>query len=367
MLKDMFNLEKFCFAHQLINWYQAHKRDLPWRRTKVAYQIWLSEIILQQTRVAQGLPYYERFMAKYPNIHALAEASEQDILRLWQGLGYYTRARKLHACAMKVVVDYQGVFPKNYLSLLKLPGIGPYTAAAIASIAFDERVAVIDGNVYRVLARIFGIEAAINSTEGKAIFHSLANQLIDTNAPAIYNQAIMEFGALHCTPKQPKCLACVFKSNCKAFLTGQQTVLPNKLPKAIAKKRFFHYLVMRDQQGNFFMNIRKKGDIWQGLYDFYLLERHETLDTEQLLTDPLIALAKQYQLEINLVPKRYKHILTHQVLYATFFTLTINEAFLQAAQKCLQSHQLTAFAPHQAHNLPKPKLICCFLADFYYI
>ena len=353
------------FSTQLITWYQQHQRMLPWRETKDPYKIWLSEIILQQTRVTQGLPYYNRFIDQYPTVYDLAKASETEILRLWQGLGYYTRARNLHACARTVVNQFQGQFPNNYKTLLTLPGIGPYTAAAIASIAFKEVVPVVDGNVYRVLARVLGIEIPINSTKGRNIFNKLAQELIATTAPDIYNQAVMDFGALQCTPANPLCISCIFNTSCLAFLTGKQHQLPIKLPRIKTKKRFFHYIVI--EIGNeLLMGPRTKGDIWTGLYDFYLIEDNKLNEFGQL-TDELVDLIKRHGLAIEKKPKLYKHLLTHQTLYATFFRVVATAAFIKEAQTLFKNHCLNSFSPEITKLLPKPKLICNFLEEFVYI
>ena len=354
------------FAIKLIEWYQHHHRALPWRETKDPYKIWLSEIILQQTRVAQGLPYYQRFIENYPTIHDLAAASETSILRMWQGLGYYTRARNLHACARTIVTQFQGKFPNNYKALLSLPGIGVYTAAAIASIAFKEPIAVIDGNVYRVLARIFGIETAINSTKGKHIFNQLAQTLISKTAPDIYNQAIMEFGAIQCTPLKPLCNTCIFKIDCSAFLANKQHQLPVKEAKVKIKQRFFHYLCIQLDDDQLLMKSRKPGDIWTGLYDFYLVEESECKEFEEL-EDELVQLIKSHQLYIEKVPTVYKHILTHRVLYASFFKIIATRAFIADA-KILSKDSLTdTFSIDATKSLPKPKLICNFLEEYLYI
>jgi len=353
------------FATQLTKWYQQHQRILPWRATKDPYKIWLSEIILQQTRVAQGLPYYNRFIEQYPTIYDLAAASETEVLRLWQGLGYYTRARNLHACARTVVNQFQGQFPNNYKELLTLPGIGPYTAAAIASIAFKEAVPVVDGNVYRVLSRIFNIEVPINTNKGKHIFNELAQRLIDLTAPDVYNQAIMDFGAIQCTPVKPICISCIFNTSCLAFVMGKQNQLPIKLPNIKSKKRFFHYIII-EIGDELLMSLRKEGDIWEGLYDFYLIEGDKLNEFEQL-TDELVDLIKRHQLPIEKKPKLYKHMLTHRTLYALFFRVVATAAFMKEAQVLFKNSEINSFSPESIKLLPKPKLICNFLEEFVYI
>src|SRR5688500_5070797 len=272
------------FSDKVVEWYNVNKRDLPWRDTKDPYKVWLSEIILQQTRVNQGMPYYLRFIEKFPNVHALASASEQEVLRLWQGLGYYTRARNLHKCAKQVVAVFNGEFPNTFENLLKLPGIGEYTAAAIASFSFKEPVAVVDGNVFRVLSRVFGIENEINSVEGKKIFTDLANSLINKKSPDFHNQAIMEFGALHCIPKSPLCLTCPFQSACVAAQRNLQSLLPRKAKSKPSRKRYFYYFVVQKGK-SLLMKKRDQKDIWHGLYDFHLLERNRPIKIEKLLEE----------------------------------------------------------------------------------
>lgn len=353
------------FAILLMEWYHHHHRPLPWRETSDPYKIWLSEIILQQTRVAQGMPYYHRFVEQYPTVYELAAASETEVLRTWQGLGYYSRARNLHACARVVVDQYNGKFPNNYKDLLKLPGIGPYTAAAIASIAFQEAVPVIDGNVFRVLARIFGIETPINSTQGRHVFNQLAQRLISTTAPNIYNQAIMEFGAIQCTPVKPLCRSCIFQLDCIAFRTNQQDKLPVKQPTVKVKQRFFHYLVI--QVGDhLLMKVRKKGDIWEGLYDFYLVEDSQPHELEHL-RDELITLIQKHQLQVVKQPKLYKHVLTHRIIYASFFKIMATPAFMEEAAPLLQNSAAEIFHLEHTESLPKSVLICNFLKESLYM
>ncbi len=227
-------------------WYLINQRDLPWRRSKNPYLIWLSEIILQQTRIAQGISYYEKFANEFVDIFALARADEKHILKLWQGLGYYSRARNLHATAKIIAEKYQGQFPKTYEELIALKGVGDYTASAIASIAFDQAHAVVDGNVYRVLSRVFGISTPINESKGIKEFKLLAQTLLHIEDPGTYNQALMEFGALICTPKKPKCGSCIFNDSCYALQNKTIDTLPVKLKKLKVKKRYFNYLVVDD-------------------------------------------------------------------------------------------------------------------------
>ena len=349
------------FTTQLINWYHQHKRILPWRNTNDPYKIWLSEIILQQTRVAQGLPYYQRFVTQYPTIHALAQATEEQVLRLWQGLGYYTRARNLHTCARTIVAQFEGIFPNNYQILLSLKGIGPYTAAAIASIAFKEPSAVVDGNVYRVLARVFGISSDIASTKGKKDFYTLASSLVPHGEPDIYSQAIMEFGALQCTP-QPSCATCMLQQDCNAFVTKRQSLLPVNNRKIKLKKRFFNYIVL--QYGNtIYMRRREKKDIWKGLYDFYLVETDKVVKVKQLNDDLVIKLTT-HQLPIAHGVQQYHHTLTHQKLLVNFTIVQVNSHFLNNAQPLLDQYKLYPFTLTATQELPKPILTHNFLKWF---
>jgi A/G-specific adenine glycosylase len=230
---------------KLLDWYKKNGRELPWRKTHDPYIIWLSEIILQQTRIEQGLPYFEKFVSKYPKVKDLANASEDEVLRLWQGLGYYSRARNLHFTAKTIVQDYQAQFPNSFNEIKALKGVGDYTASLIASVCFGVPEAVVDGNVYRVLARLFGIETPINTTKAKKEFKELANQIIDKESPGDFNQAIMDFGAMVCRPANPDCIHCIFKTVCKANQNKLQTVLPKKLPKQKSKNRNFHYFVFQ--------------------------------------------------------------------------------------------------------------------------
>lgn len=341
-------------AAALLAWYPRHQRDLPWRHTRDPYAIWLSEVILQQTRVAQGLPYYETFLAAYPTVQNLAAAPEAEVLRYWQGLGYYSRARNMHRTAQQVVGEYGGKFPSTYAELLKLRGIGPYTAAAIASFAFDEAVAVLDGNVYRVLARIFGLHSDIAAPSSRKEFQALADQHIPASTPADFNQAIMEFGAIQCTPAKPDCLFCPMQSPCWAFQHGQVALLPVKSKAKASRTRYFHYFVLRHGEQTYLRERREK-DIWQGLYDFALAEttvpelppaelmRHldalgATLDTSQA-AEPSAA---------------YRHILSHQKLEARFHPLSLAQPLPAAT---LRDLGLRAYSADEIEALPKPKLI----------
>ena len=322
--------------------------------------IWLSEIILQQTRVAQGLPYFLKFIEAFPTVFDLANASETKVLRLWQGLGYYSRARNLHACAKSVVEKYDGKFPDNYRELLQLKGIGKYTAAAIASFAFHEPVPVVDGNVYRVLSRVFGIADDIGSSQGQKVFAQLAGELMDHDDPHDYNQAIMEFGATHCTPSGPDCHNCIFSDDCHANKHGLQRDLPVKLKKLKVKTRFFHYLVIQHKD-KILLKQRHQKDIWQGLYDFYLIE-----DTQPLNIDEIRRLQKSHWLtnqNLNLknLSNEYKHILTHQRIFARFFHVEPDDGF--SPDLLNQSDDFQFYSIDEINDLPKPILIDNYLNE----
>ena len=350
-------METKAFSEILIHWYHTKKRDLPWRKTKDPYKIWLSEVILQQTRVAQGSPYYEKFVENYPTVRALANADEQEVLRLWQGLGYYSRARNMYATAKIVVNDFDGIFPDNYEGLLKLKGIGPYTAAAIASFAFDEKVAVVDGNVFRVLARVFGIETDISSHEAKNIFSELANKLISTESPSTYNQAIMEFGAIHCTPSNPDCMYCVFADSCVANAKGMQTILPIKSKKVKVRNRFFDYFVI-EHNGTFLMHQRPEGDVWTGLNDFYLVENEEKLSQlDEIKCDFLQETLSKAIIKGH--SEIYVRILTHQRIEARFWHIVLNDEVATPIGYAFYSLD-------EVEVLPKPILIDKYLKSFWF-
>ena len=311
---------------------------------------------MQQTRVAQGLPYYRRFAEAFPTVHALAAAKQEQVLRLWQGLGYYSRARNLHRCAQEVVSKHDGQFPHIYRALLKLPGVGAYTAAAIASFAFNETVPVVDGNVYRVLSRVFGINDDIQSVGGQKKFRQQAEQLVPDGKANVYNQAIMEFGALQCTPVQPACLLCPLSAMCYAYQHGQQHALPVKAKKTKARVRFLHYFVIR-QGDTVRMKRRDESGIWAGLYDFYLVETPQQVTLEQL-DDPLLSLLLQQESTSVVVSPPYRHLLTHQRLHVTFYTITLSQYPENLAD---ESNCLQAYSVDELEQLPKPVLIDNFL------
>jgi A/G-specific adenine glycosylase len=298
--------------HLLItDWYRQNARSLPWRNTKNAYFIWLSEIILQQTRVNQGLNYFLKFQNNYPTVKHLAQASEQEVLADWQGLGYYSRARNLHFTAKIVANEFNGIFPSSFDEIKKLKGIGDYTASAIASFAFDLPHAVVDGNVFRVLSRLYDIETPIDSNEGKKIFDSLAKELLGENPPAIHNQAIMEFGALQCVPANPNCEICPFIAKCLAFKNKTITERPQKRGKIIPKNRYFHFLQF-DNGENILLEKRTSKDIWQHLFQFPLIETDHLSELEEIK----MQLIERFKITPRSVSNQIKHILTHQRIYA---------------------------------------------------
>lgn len=314
------------FSKTLNHWYSNNKRILPWRETKNPYYIWLSEIILQQTQVKQGLPYYEAFVAQYPTIFDLANAKESSVLKLWQGLGYYSRARNLHASAKYVANEFKGEFPNTYKDLLKLKGVGDYTASAIASICFNETTAVVDGNVYRVLSRYFGIDTPINSSKGAKEFKALAQELIDENNPADFNQAIMEFGAIQCKPKKPDCQTCPFQDSCIAFNNNTIGDLPVKIKSLKAKKKFFNFLIFISEDGRTILEKREGKGIWQNLYQFPLIETNKDMSIESF-QEKLEAhdLLNGGPFELLLYNKdSIIHKLSHQHLHTKFWIVNVN-------------------------------------------
>jgi len=341
-------------SNRLTHWYLQNKRDLPWRKTHEPYQIWLSEIMLQQTRIEQGLPYYYKFIEAYPSVFDLANAPADEVLKLWQGLGYYSRARNLHETAKYVASELNGKFPDSYKGLLKLKGVGDYTASAIASICYSEPVAVVDGNVYRVLSRIFGIDTPINSTAGIKEFKKLAQELLDKKDPATFNQAIMEFGALHCKPQNPKCDSCPFNDKCLALKNNSIKELPVKLKKTKIKKRYFNYLVFNLEDDKTILEQRTGKGIWNGLYQFPLVETEKLVQEEELVVlDDFIESVSNANIELELfneVPVVHK--LSHQHLFTRFWL--VNSKDLQENSVSLE----------KILDYPVPVLIENFLNEY---
>lgn len=314
------------FSEILLHWYEENRRDLPWRNTTDPYLIWISEIILQQTRVAQGFDYFMRFTERFPDVRSLAEAGEDEVLKYWQGLGYYSRARNLHTAAREIVNRFGGEFPRNYKEVLSLKGIGEYTAAAVCSFAWRQPYAVVDGNVYRVLSRVFGIESPIDSTAGKKEFAALAQLLLDRKRPDMYNQAIMDFGALQCVPKSPDCLFCPFRERCVAYAGGKINRLPVKEGKTVVKPRYFNYLHVRCGE-QILIGRRSGKDIWQNLYEFPLIETLQAMEWEELVKQEEFVRLLGGVREMKMVRMRseMKHVLSHRVIYARFYELEIKE------------------------------------------
>ena len=303
----------------LMDWYRKNQRDLPWRRTNDPYAIWLSEVILQQTRVEQGMPYWLRFMEDFPTVTDLADADEREVLRLWQGLGYYSRARNLHAAAKVIRDEYNGVFPNQYEQIRALKGIGDYTAAAIGSIAFNLPYAVVDGNVYRFLSRIFTISTPIDSTNGKKEFSVLASELIDKSNPGIFNQAMMEFGAMLCKPSNPDCSICPFNQYCQSYAVNAVSEYPVKSKKIKTRNRYFDFLILSDEK-NTILQKREEKDIWQGLYQFPLIESENKNQSAVDLSNTNIAQhIKGTSYSMVKSSSVVKHVLSHQIIYAKFF------------------------------------------------
>lgn len=306
-----------------MKWYAENKRDLPWRQTKDPYLIWLSETILQQTRVEQGLPYYFRFAEQYPTVNDLAEADLDSILKLWQGLGYYSRARNMHITAIAIAKEYGGEFPKQYKAIRQMKGVGDYTAAAIMSFAYNETYATVDGNVYRVLSRIFGVDEYIDTSAGKKLFNALANDLLDQEDPGIYNQAIMDFGAMQCIPRSPNCEYCPFSNICIARKADLIKFLPRKKGKVKVSHRYFNYFDIRVGD-HVFLKRRGENDIWEGLYDFPLIETSKPSNLEVLMqTEEYKTLFKEQESITIEFAGEIKHILSHQIIHATFYKVDL--------------------------------------------
>lgn len=350
------------FTQTLLRWYPQNQRELPWRNTKDPYIIWLSEIILQQTRVAQGLPYFERFLAHYPTVEELAAAPVEEIMRLWQGLGYYSRARNLHQCARDIAFHKNGAFPKTYQELMQLKGVGKYTAAAIASFAYGEKTAVVDGNVFRVLSRYFGITADIGSSAGKKTFEKLANEAISPSYPDLYNQAIMEFGALQCTPKTPDCGTCPLQAGCFAFQKDLVRSLPVKEKKVkVSQRAFLYFHITCGEQ--LIIKERGENDIWQGLVDFPLEELND-LETINLRKSPLFLELQAFKPTIKYDPeKKYKHLLTHQKIFSNFVTFDVPEDQNSAINNWALRKGYFPVTETELEKLGKPNLIVRYLKD----
>ena len=332
------------FTNSLLSWHRKNARDLPWKESKDPYLIWISEIILQQTRVAQGTPYYLKFIERFPDVFSLARASEDEVMKFWEGLGYYSRARNLHYSAKKIVTDHDGKFPSTYENILGLKGVGPYTAAAISSFAFDLPYAVVDGNVYRVLARYFGIEKSIDETQTKKEMAALAQELIPDDKPAFFNQAIMDFGATVCTPDKPLCLFCPLQEHCLAWNKGISRLLPLRSKKIKKRERFLHFFLCLENNS---ITIRKRNQgIWKGLYELPMVEK-ETKG----------AILKRIPEETKLIGT-HQHLLTHQKLHLYFYQLP-------ALPSWISEKNLLRIPIHNWTKYSYPKPILTFLKDYF--
>lgn len=346
------------FTSRLIHWYDLNGRSLPWRDTRDPYHIWISEIILQQTRMDQGLSYYLRFLEAFPDVFSLASAREEQVLRLWQGLGYYSRARNLHQAAREVVEQHGGELPAHSTELVRLKGIGPYTAAAIASMAYGEAIPAVDGNVYRVLSRIFAVDYSIDTSRGKKVFHDLATNLLSEDRPGAFNQALMDFGSMVCKPANPLCHSCIFQHECLARQRGSAKMYPLRSRKTPGRKRYFNYFLFlaRDHEGLpvFFVQQRTGNDIWKNMYEFPLLESDHILPESAILNHTWW---EELGVEIDGLVFSWsavhlKHQLTHQTIYARFYQVEVNGG----SRDVLQKHfQLTR--PALFEELPKPRLV----------
>ena len=316
-------------AEKLIDWYCQNKRDLPWRKTSDPYKIWLSEIILQQTRVTQGWQYYDKMLEHFPTISALASASEEEVLRVWQGLGYYSRARNMHTASKEIMERFEGKFPADYEAVRSLKGIGEYTAAAILSFAWNLPYAVVDGNVYRVLSRLFAIELPIDSNKGKRFFFNLAQNLLPIGKAGVFNQALMEFGALQCVVRDPDCHLCPLQKECLGYAENKVSSYPVKSKKIGKKSRFFTYFYIHNDK-EIILTKRTDNDIWRGLFQFPLIEADHLLDISEINdSDFFTLLGSNAEVCIKSVIDMPKHILSHQILYTRFVEINVKEPLKQ--------------------------------------
>jgi A/G-specific adenine glycosylase len=349
------NTQKQYFTRALLSWNtNCNNRQMPWKGEKDPYRIWLSEIILQQTRVDQGLEYYNRFIKTYPSIQQLAAAPDEKVFKLWEGLGYYSRCKNLLATARHIANNLQGHFPDKYQDILQLKGVGPYTAAAIGSFAFNLPHAVVDGNVFRVLSRYFGITTPIDSTEGKKIFTQLAGELLHLPSPGLYNQALMDFGATVCKPQLPECSTCILNKQCKAFVNNAVSQYPVK-EKSIVKKTRWLYYILAWHNNTVYVRKRTSKDIWQNLYEFMLIEQTEAADVMAILPDALVKQINNNHCQVLHISNLYKQVLTHQTIYGQFISL-----------QCTKAPGITGYekvTKAALQQLPFPKFISNYLKD----
>jgi A/G-specific adenine glycosylase len=351
----MENQPKNNFTSNLLHWNKfSNNRVMPWKGEKDPYKIWISEIMLQQTRVEQGIGYFNRFMEAFPSIQDLAAADDDKVFKLWEGLGYYARCRNMLETARIVVSNYKSFFPNTYEQIANLKGIGPYTASAIASFAFNLPHAVVDGNVLRVLSRYFGISDPIDTTASRKKFNELANGLLNQENPAQYNQAIMDFGATICKPKAPLCNNCPLQTDCRALQSNLVDKLPIKSKRLIKKDRFFHYILFK-YENTIFCRKRIEKDIWQNLFEFYLVEADKMFTTKELFeSDGMVNILKDIHYEVKTISTMYKQQLTHQVITGVFYTVEV-ESFLELGAGFL------AVDETQIRSLPLPKFIFSYL------
>ena len=346
------------FFSRLLSWHAKNPRNLPWKKTNNPYFIWLSEIILQQTRVEQGLPYYERFIKKFPIIKKLAEADEEEVLKIWEGLGYYSRARNLHFAAKQIMNDFGGKFPDSYEGIHSLKGIGDYTAAAIASFAFNLPHAVVDGNVVRVLSRVFGVKEDFHSSKGKKKFFQLANSLLHQKQPGAFNQALMNFGAMVCLPQNPKCATCIFKKDCYALNHNMVKKFPIKKTKTAPRIRYFNFLVLKKQK-EIFIEKRNGSDIWKGLYQFPMIESHQLLQPSDL-NKTMKKNSLPFKWSVTGISPIFKHQLSHQTLFAQFISAEISMEKFDPSSSYIKIRQ------KELTNFAFPKLLDNYIQKFLY-
>lgn len=347
---------------KLIGWYEQEKRDLPWRRTSDPYKIWVSEVILQQTRVSQGINYFYNFLEAFPDVEALAQAEETDVLKVWQGLGYYSRARNMHRAAKTIVENFGGKFPSDYKNILALKGIGEYTAGAIVSFSFGMPHAAVDGNVKRVLSRLFAIHDQIDTSIGDKKLKNIAQELIPGENPGTFNQALIEFGAVWCIPKNPKCETCPLQQHCLAFANNSVDQLPAKKPKKKPRDRFLNYLVIQNKDHRHFY-LRKRSDnadIWKNLYDFPLIESERPLSPEELInTREWRKLIGENYRSLNRKSDKKKHQLSHQTLHTYFWEVNIDNLL----EPDFSVNGIIKDEKRNVHQYPFPRLIDAFLQE----
>ncbi len=343
------------YRKALTVWYNHTKRELPWRDSSDPYKIWVSEVVLQQTRVQQGLDYYRAFLQIFPDVKSLAQASEEEVLKVWQGLGYYSRARNMHHAAKTILSEHGGIFPKEYRSIRNLKGIGDYTAAAIASISFGLPYAVVDGNVFRVLSRLFGISTPINSSAGKKEFYKLAQLMLDTNHPGEFNQSLMELGAIQCLPTQPLCQTCPLLLKCHAYINRSVTSFPVKSKRIKQKDRYLNYLYMHHSK-KLFLEKREHKDIWKNMYQFPLIETAIPSSPEEVINSTAWReIFKDLIFTIETIFPERLHLLTHQRLHIRFISIRLDGAILPDS--------LIAIEPTEIARYPVPKPIENFLSE----